>query len=210
MKNEERSASDVLEGVVRDNNADYFSFLEIKMALHERGFGLLMLFFTLPLSIPLPIPPGLTMVPAIPLIIFSIQMMRGMDSPWLPKWIGARRIKRSTVALVVEKTAPYLKRVEKLMRPRFSLASSASGEKIIGLFALLFSVAIFIPLPFIHMVPAIGILLMSLGLLSKDGVPIIMGMIVGSMGIAFAVVVVLLEKNALMKIVNGIVHYSWQ
>ena len=41
MKKEEKSASDVLAGVVRDNSADHMSFREIKVALHERGFGLL-------------------------------------------------------------------------------------------------------------------------------------------------------------------------
>ena len=72
MDKKQRAASDVLEGVVKDSVGDYISFREIKLALHERGFGLLMLFFALPLSIPLPVPPGLTAIPAIPLILFSI------------------------------------------------------------------------------------------------------------------------------------------
>lgn len=203
-KKNHRSASDVLEGVVKDNDADYISFQEIKMALHERGFGLLMLFFALPLSIPLPVPPGLTAIPALPLILFSIQMLRGMDSPWLPKWVGNKKIKRETLALIVEKTAPHLKKAEKLLRPRFSFASSEAGEKIVGFFALLFSLSILIPLPLTNFIPAIGILLMSLGLLSKDGIPIAIGIIVGSMGIALTTLIIIMGKHAAMGIIHGV------
>lgn len=204
MDKEQRTASDVLEGVVKDSVADYISFREIKLALHERGFGLLMLFFALPLSIPLPVPPGLTAIPAIPLILFSIQMLRGMDSPWLPKWVGRKTIKRKTVALMVEKAAPHLKKVEKLMRPRFSFASSETGEKIVGFFAFVFSISILVPLPLTNFIPALGILFMSLGLLSKDGIPIILGMFIGSIGVAITTLIIILGKQAGMAVIYGV------
>lgn len=201
MDNKERAASDVLEGVVRDNQADHISFLEIKTALHERGFGLLMIFFALPVAI---LPPGLAGLPSIPLIIFAIQMMRGADSPWMPKWIEKKTIKRETIALFVEKGSPYLKKAERLLRPRFFFVSSEGGEKIIGLLSLIFSISILIPLPFTNFLPAMGILLMSLGLLSKDGILIIIGMIVGSAGICMTTLVIFLGKKAAMAVIYQI------
>src|SRR5690606_30111620 len=124
----------------------------------ERGFGLLMVIFSLPLSIPLPVPPGFTMLPSIPLIIFSLQMLMGMRSPWLPKWLGEKKMKRTTLAYMIEKASPHLKKVEKLLRPRIFFASSPLGEKIVGLFALVFSISIMIPIPLTSFIPAIGIL----------------------------------------------------
>ncbi len=201
MKKEERLASDVLEGVVKNNNADYLSLLEIKMALHERGFGILMLFFALPVAIPIPVISGLT---SIPMIMFSIQMMRGMDSPWLPKWIGAKTIRRSTIAMMVEKAAPYLKKMEKLMRPRFSFVSSRGGEKLIGLFSFVFALSILLPFPLTNLIPAVGVALMALGMLSRDGVPIILGMIVGSVGIVISFMAILIGQKAVMQIIDRI------
>jgi len=186
MPQEDKAASEVLTGVVQQSTSDDISFAEIKLALHERGFGLLMLVFAL---ITLPLPPGLTVLAAIPLLFFSVQMILGVDSPWLPSWIGRRRIKRRTLALMVEKASPHLRKVERLLRPRFSYASSRTGEKIVGVFCLLFSMSIAIPLPFTNFIPAIGIALMSLGLLSKDGVVITIGMIVGMGGVMFTFVV---------------------
>lgn len=195
MDKKQRAASEVLQGVVNDSQADYISFLEIKMALHERGFGLLMLFFALPLAL---VPPGLTAIPAIPLIIFSIQMIKGMDSPWLPKWAAEKTIKRKTIAHLVEKAAPYLRKVEKLMRPRFSFASSSNGERVVGFFSLIFSLSILVPLPLTNLIPSIGVLLMSLGLLSKDGIPIILGMIIGSIGVMIPIAILFLGKQVVM------------
>jgi len=194
----ERAASDVLEGVVKDSGADYLTFLEIKTALHERGFGLVMLFFALPIII---LPPGLTAIPAIPLVLFALQMVRGADSPWLPNWIGEKTIKRSTVAHVVVRASPRLKMVEKWLRPRFYFASSSGGEKIIGIFTMAFALSIMIPLPLTNFMPAIGISMMSLGLISKDGLAIVLGMVVGSVGITMTTMILFLGTEAATKVI---------
>jgi len=201
MSKKDRLASDVLEGVVRDNRNDRISLFEIKTALHERGFGILMVFFALPLCVPA-LPPGLTAIPAIPLIVFSVQMIRGMDSPWMPKKFGTKTIKRETVAMVVEKAAPYLKKAEKVLRPRFSFASSPEGEKVIGVFSLVFALSILIPLPFTNLIPAVGILFMSLGLLSKDGIFIILGMVIGTAGVTLTTLIIFFGKKAVLGIMD--------
>lgn len=197
-----KEASDVLQEVITNNKNTHISFLEIKTSIHERGFGLLLLFFALPLSIPLPIPPGITAIPGIPLVMFSIQMLRGMDSPWLPQWLGKKTIKKETLVFLLNKATPYLKKVEKLMHPRLSFASSKKGEQIVGFFCLMFSISIMIPLPLTNFIPAVGILLMSLGLLSKDGVPIILGMIVGTIGLTITSLIILLGKKAVINLIG--------
>lgn len=202
-KNKSLSASDVLTGVVNNHQSDRISFGDLKNALHERGFGLLMVIFSMPISLPLPIPPGLTSLPAIPLLIFSIQMLMGLDSPWLPKWISNKTLKRTTLASIVETASPYLMKIEKLLKPRLSFASSRAGEKLIGLFAAVFSVSIMIPVPLTHMVPALGILVMSLGLLSKDGITIIIGMIIGTIGVCISTLVIIMGEKAFLGIAHG-------
>jgi hypothetical protein len=207
MKMHKQPASDILRTVIDHNTAEHISFAEIKTALHERGFGLLMVIFALPVSLPLPIPPGLTSLPAIPLLILAVQMVIGMDSPWIPKLIGNRKIKHTTLVTIIEKAAPFLKKIETLLKPRLSFVSSRHGEKIIGLFAAIFSISIMIPVPFTHMVPALGILVMSLGLLSRDGLTIIIGTLIGSVGIAISTVVIFAGKKAVIELTNGIWNF---
>lgn len=196
-KHDNIPASEALHGVVRNNSADKISLFEVKEALHERGFGLIMLILSLPLCIPLPLPPGATALPSIPLLLFSLQMVMGMDSPWMPKWLGNKTIKRQTLAAIIEKGAPYLQKVERFLHPRFSFSSTVGGEKLIGIFCLVFSLSIAVPLPLTNFIPATGIAVMSLGLLSKDGITVIVGMIIGSAGVTLTTILLIFGKKAL-------------
>lgn len=197
----EPAASEVLERVISNTKGDYISLSELKMALHERGFGILMIIFAL---IMIFMPPGLTAIPAIPIIFFSTQMIAGQNSPWIPKWLGAKKIKRSTLAKLIVKTSPILKKIEKLLRQRLSFAASATGEKIIGIFSLFFSISIIIPLPLTNFLPAIAIILMSLGMMSKDGIPIIIGILTGIVGSTVTMIVLFFGKQAIISILSFI------
>jgi len=194
------AASDVLEDAVNSQTADKVSLGELMQALHERGFGLLMLIVVLPNCVPIPIPPGGSTLFSIPLLFLAVQMLVGMESPWLPKWLSERKIERKTLAKAVSKASPKLKKVEKLLKPRFAFANSAFGEKLVGFFWLIFAVSIAVPLPMTNFLPGIGILLMSLGLLSKDGLFIISGILVGLFGVFVTVSVLLVGKAAVLKL----------
>lgn len=197
MENDQVAASKVLERVVTNHTADDVTFYELKSALHERSFGLLIVIFILPVAVPIPLITGLLIIPV---WIFSTQMILGMDSPWLPKWLGNKSIKRSTLAKLVEKASPILKKIERLLCQRLSFVSSPVGERIIGIFSFLMCVSIAFPLPFSNLLPAWGILIMALGLLSKDGIMIIAGMVVGSFGLMIATTILVFGATVVLKI----------
>lgn len=204
MLRKNRPTSDMLEDVViENNNKDTLALGELKNSLHERGFGILMAIAALPLCFPIPVPPGYTTLFSVPLFILSVQMMWGMDSPWLPEWLMRMQVRRKTLAAIIEKANPYLRKIEKLLQPRFSFASSRTGEKIIGIMAFIFSVSIAIPLPLTNFLPGIGILLMSLGLLSRDGFVVIIGIVVGWVGIFLTTLVIVLGHKAVVAILSS-------
>lgn len=177
-------ASDTLEQLVFNHKGQNITMRQINKALHERGFGILMVLFVLPCCLPVPVPPGVPLIFSIPLIFLSLQMILGNETPWLPKWVGRKRIRRSTLAAIIKKAAPVLRRIEYFLRPRLSFASTRRGERVVGLLIFFFAViiALPLPLPFSNFVPGVGILLISLGLLGKDGVMIILGTLVGLVG----------------------------
>ncbi len=116
QEKDKKLASDILKEVADTNNndSDKVTLFDIKTALHERGFGILIIIFSLPLSVPIPVPPGYTTILSIPLILFSLQLLFGFDSPWMPHWLERKSFQRSTLALVVEKTSPALKKNRKV------------------------------------------------------------------------------------------------
>lgn len=185
-------ASDILKEVADTNNAnsDKVTLFDIKTALHERGFGILIIIFSLPLSVPIPVPPGYTTILSIPLILFSLQLLFGFDSPWMPHWLERKSFQRSTLALVVEKTSPALRKIEKFMKPRMSFIFCGPGEKILAFIMLLCALSIAIPLPLTNFIPAIGTTLISLGIMSKDGLLSILGVLVSLCGLLLTLVVI--------------------
>ena len=192
MENHERPTSEYLAFVVAEHKNETMTVGELKHALHERGFGILMAIAALPLCLPVPVPPGYTTFFAIPLFIFSIQMILGMHAPWLPKWLEKKEIKRISLEKLIEKAKPWLKKIEVHLRPRMTNVSVKTWEKIIGTFSFVFAMSIALPIPMTNFPPGWGILIMSLGLLSKDGLTIIIGITVGIIGVCITMVVLAL------------------
>ncbi len=192
MNKKDRSTSEFLEIVVVENTNHVMTVGEIKNALHERGFGILMAIAALPLCLPIPVPPGYTTFFSIPLFIFSLQMIFGMRAPWLPKWIEEKEIKRESFEKLINKASPWLRKIEKHLRPRLTYISVPTWERIIGIFSFVFALSISLPLPLTNFPPGWGILIMSLGLLSKDGITILIGMIVGTVGVGITMIILVL------------------
>ena len=190
--NKERSTSELLENVVVVYRSDTLSVGEIKNSLHERGFGVLLAIAALPLCLPVPVPPGYTTFFSIPLFIFSIQMIIGMQAPWLPRWIEKKKIKRTSLEKLVAKASPWLRKIEKRLQPRLTYISVHTWERIIGIFTFVFALSISLPIPLTNFPPGWGILIMSLGLLSKDGITILIGMIVGTIGVGITMIILVL------------------
>jgi hypothetical protein len=189
MTTKERPTSEYLAIVVVENKKEVMTIGEIKNALHERGFGILMAIAAIPLCLPVPVPPGYTTIFSIPLFIFSVQMVIGMRAPWLPEWIEKKMVKRADLEKIVTKATPWLKKIEIHMQPRMTYISVHTWERIIGIFSFVFAVSIALPIPGTNFPPGWGILVMSLGLLSRDGVMILIGMIVGTIGIGITMII---------------------
>lgn len=198
-KGKDRTASEVLEDAAQHYQSkhaeDRVSLGELMQVMHERGFGILLVIFVLPNCVPIPAP-GVVSLTAIPLLFLSWQMLMGRDYPWLPSWIQNKTIRRTLLAKIVEKASPVMRKIEKLLRPRVSFATSETGEKIVGAFCFLFSLCIAVPLPWTNFIPGYGVMIMALGLLSRDGITIGIGMLVGLFGTVLTLSILIFGMEA--------------
>ncbi|SFU43430.1 Uncharacterized conserved protein [Nitrosomonas eutropha] len=192
MEDKEKNTSELLQLIVIQNNNQMISVDQIKHSLDERGFAVLLAIATLPICLPIPAPPGFTTIFAIPLFIFSIQMICGMRAPWIPQWLARKVMRKKVLDKLINGITPWLRKIESHMHPRLTYISVHAWERIIGLFSFIFSISIALPIPLINFLPGWGILIMSLGLLSKDGLTIFAGMIVGTIGVGIALIIVAL------------------
>lgn len=193
-------ASDTLERVASHGNGERVTLGELLQSMHQRGFGLLLMIFVLPNCVPIPIPPGGSTVFSVPLLFLTVQMLWAKDSPWLPKWLARKTLRRSTLQALVKGIVPRLRRLEKLLKPRMQYIRTKGGEQFLGFMMLLFAISIAIPLPMTNFLPGVGILVTSLGLLGRDGVVAILGLLVGCFGLLVTSGVLLLGAGAVKKI----------
>lgn len=186
----------VIEDIVNKSSADRISIRDLVEAMEAAGFGLTMMIFAFGVLIPLP--PPIPSIIALPLLVFSVQMLLGYSAPRLPKKFTNMTVKRSIIATVVQRSSPYIRKIERILRHRLSFMFLPISERIIGAFAFSFSAFIAIPLPFTNFVPGLGILIMSFGLLGKDGLLVILGIIIGIIGVVIATIAVLLGVGAVL------------
>lgn len=159
---------------------------QILEEFHENGILLAMIFFAVPVAIPLPYPPGFTTIMGTPLMILSIQMILGSKRVKLPKRINDYTIKNSTLRKISEKSVPLIESVEKYIKPRYNFAKSVYCEQLVGVIAFIAAIAVTIPLPLTSAIPAQGITIMSLGFLNRDGLVILGGIAIALVGTAIA------------------------
>ena len=156
---------------------------EIVDFLHERGFGVLLFLFSLPMALPLPVPPGINVILATPLLFLTFQLVYGAKKPWLPEKARQKEFSKESFDKIVAQSTPWLNRLSWFIRPRLGFITQGWISHLVGVFGLIFALCVCIPIPLTNTVPSFAILLMAVGLLMRDGLAIIGGMVIGSVWI---------------------------
>jgi len=113
--------------------------------------------------------PGLSVVLGVPLMLLSLQLLVAADRPWLPARVLRFELRRTDLARLVARTVPYLRRLERALRPRLLLLTGPWAERLAGAGCLVLSFMVFLPIPFANLLPAAGVLLFGLAMLERDG-----------------------------------------
>ena len=150
--------------------------------LNERAFGLFMLFLALPCCIPFLY--GIPQIVALPMMFVAVQILLGRRVPWLPEKLGARTVSAEGLTNLAKRAGPWLRRIEAFSRPRLGALTRAPADRIVGLALVLFSASILVPLPGTNTVPGFAVVIVSMGLLQRDGVLVILGSLLGTAWIA--------------------------
>jgi hypothetical protein len=180
--------SDALEGWLgSDGEKTLGSLADL---FEEKSFALL---FVLLLGVPaLPLPTGgATHVFEIIAMLLALQLIVGRDEIWLPqRWrrieLAGPRQQRFLATLM-----RWIRRLERFARPRLRfLFEHRLSSVVFGLLALGGSVAAFVAPPFtgLDTLPALGVVLLSLGVLLEDFLVVAAALMVGAAGVILEIV----------------------
>lgn len=172
----QRTLSETLSATIEGIQGDTVSLRDLMAAIGEQGLLLLCALATLPFLFPVSIP-GVSTVfgAAIVLLAVAITLNR---LPWLPEKILDRQMDTAKLIPVMRKGVGIVSRMDKWVRPRGLHLTSGRMTVINGcvlVFAGLLLMAPFGLIPFSNTAPAVGILLLTIGMIQRDGVFVMLG-----------------------------------
>lgn len=172
--------SQVLHVLANDPIRERISVGDLLATLEDRAIGALLFIFAFPNV--LPTPPGTSAVLGAPLLFLAAQLAFGRQ-PWLPAIITKRSISRDDFQTLIRRIGPWLVRAEKLLRPRMSSLALPPMEYLVGLVCLLLAALLVLPIPLGNMLPALAISLIALGVLERDGLWVLAGLVAAALSI---------------------------
>lgn len=134
----------------------------------DRGYGLLLILLAIPAFIPV-LPPGTSGVLGALMTLVALQMLFGLRQPWFPRRWRQKILAPRTVQALQTRGVALLRKIEKVSHPRGrrftrnGLILRLSAMIVIGLALVLSS-----PMPFMNTLPALGVLLIGIGLANHD------------------------------------------
>jgi hypothetical protein len=191
-----KKLSDLLTEIAADTSREVISIADLMRLLEGRARAALILVFAFPNA--LPAIPGTSGILGLPLLYLTFQMMLGR-LPWLPRIIADRGLPRDRFAALIDRLVPYLSRTERLLRPRWRWLTSPGAERLLGIVCFGLAIVLTLPVPLGNMLPAFAICLIALGLLERDGLWVILGLLA-------AVVAFLISAGVVYVIVRGVLY----
>ena len=170
---ERTPSSQVLEELLGQVPADHFTLGWLMSVLHQRSFGIVILFFGLLATAPIG-----SMVPGLVLAVVAVQMIAGRGEPVFPRFVTDRSLPTRYLLRLGERAVPLLRYLEKAVHPRWPAAFEAA-KRVVGVMVLLLTAVLLLtPVPLSNVAPAIVIALISLAYIEEDGLVLCFALLV--------------------------------
>ncbi len=187
-RSEPRKVSDELEGwLSRDGEKSLGSLVEL---FEEKGFAIL---FVLLLAVPaLPLPTGgATHVFEIVSMLLALELIAGRKRIWLPRRWRNLQMAGDRQQRFITSLMKMIRRLERVSKPRLRfLFNHRLSNIVFGLFVLGGSIGAFLAPPFtgLDTLPALGVVLLSLGVVFEDFFIVVAALVVGVTGVVLELI----------------------
>jgi hypothetical protein len=180
FRNTDVRLSETLDATRAAIRGERVSLRELLAIVGEQGLLVFCAILGMPFMLPVTIP-AMSVALGTPMLLIGIAVVLNRV-PWLPDRVLDHALPGETVRQVLERASRTAMRFEHLVRPRWlALTSTPAVNSLHGLmiiFGVLVLMAPLVLVPFANTLPALGIILLALGLAERDGVVILAGYLV--------------------------------
>lgn len=133
-------------------------------------------------------PPGYAVILGVAIVIVASLMM--LKKPLrLGGWIGQRRLPEKMVTGMLERLAFLARFLSRFSRPRLETLAGEGAAVPLGFLIMVISLPMALPIPFINAVPNVGIAIICVSRINRDGLGVVIGTVIGIVGVGIAVAV---------------------
>lgn len=158
----------------------------------------------IPLALPIPYPPGMPSVLAIPVFIFIINALLGRKLIKMPQKVLNYSMKFDSIKRIVMQSKFVITILARISRGgRVKFLAEDQLQKVHLSFMFLMALAVVIPFPGTNYLPSLSIFVIAIGCVLTDGILVIIGYFIGLFGIFLLMLFVIFGK----KIVLTFLHF---
>lgn len=172
------SLSDLLDHFVETTQGqDKVAISDLLDSLSSRSHGPMLLLPAIIAISPIGMIPGMSIITGTLVILIATQMMLFSNRPWIPNRIAGFEFSRKRLKAGVDRTNPWVKRFEKIVKVRFEFLASGIMVYPIAIVCVLLAIS-FYPLAFVPfgvLGPGFAISMFALGLTVRDGLLVMLG-----------------------------------
>jgi len=175
---EKTKLSDEFAKLSQNTKGESLTLEALAEHFQTQGHALFILFLCVPFMTPIPIP-GLSIIFGMLIIIAALRLHLNL-SPWIPKRWRKKKLSTTLIAKISNIGVKALKKIEIVTRPRFHLFRNQAAFKLFNtLVFVILGLILSLPLPpGTNFPPALGIILLAIGLLEEDGIVIFLSYLV--------------------------------
>lgn len=133
----------------------------------------------------IPGPPGYGGTIAAAIIFVATTMVLGRPLQ-IGGWLGARRLPPKLVARMLDRLRLVSRLTARFSRPRLLMLTGTRTRLATAVFIALVSLPMMLPIPFINAIPNVGIAIICLGRINRDGIAFLIGVTVALLGLGVA------------------------
>lgn len=168
--------SSMLNSVINDLDGDTLTLRQLMEKGGREGLLLICALSCLPFLIPVSIP-GVSTVFGAAIILIALAVFFNR-LPWFPQRILEKELDAVKLVPALKKGSRLVARIERWLTPRILPLTSAAAQRVNSMGIVFGGILLMAPLgliPFSNTLPAAAILLLSLGMMQRDGAYILLG-----------------------------------
>lgn len=201
-----KNITQVIDKVEKEVDSEKLSLGRVLKLFQNHGYGPLLLVAGLIIVLPTGGIPGLPSIIGVSIILIAGQLVLGRPSPWLPRRLRELKLKKRKFDKGADTIKPVTRKIDYILKARMSYLASGVAARCVGVvfvvMALLLPITEFVP--FSDIVPGLAIMSLALGLTARDGLFIIIGLIIATIALTGAFYILVFVGVMQLFYVSGI------